>query len=202
MSEQIEPDNRAFCEAGITGMLDSLYGAALRLTRNSADAEDLVADTVVKALASCNSLADRSRFRGWVFRILSNTFLSNCRKRGTRAEVPMPEEGTDDDGGSFWLFDRLHQPFLLWWGNPEQAFLDHVLATDIERAIHGLPEVFRITVVLADVEGMSYREIADATGVPVGTVRSRLARGRSLLQHALWEHAEAAGLTGKKGEES
>jgi RNA polymerase sigma-70 factor (ECF subfamily) len=94
----------------------------------------------------------------------------------------------------FSLFERLHQPFLLWWGTPEQDFLDRLLREDLIRAIEALPERFRIVVVLADVQGLSYLEIAGSLEVPIGTVRSRLARGRALLQKALWDHACDAGL--------
>lgn len=193
MDEPSASELRRFCEAEITGMLDALYGAAMRLARNRADAEDLVAETVVKALSNCDSLKDRRCFRAWVFRILNNEFISQCRKRGVRSEVPLSEPGAETDDG-FWIFDRLHQPFLLWWGSAEQAFLDQILAEDLDRTLRQLPEVFRVAVVLADVEGLSYQEIADVLGVPIGTVRSRLARGRSLLQKGLWDHACDAGL--------
>jgi RNA polymerase sigma-70 factor (ECF subfamily) len=89
----------------------------------------------------------------------------------------------------------LHQPFLLWWGNPEQEFLTHLLQEDLERALAQLPEPYRLAVLLADVQGLSYQEIADALELPIGTVRSRLARGRSQLQKALWKHAQDAGLS-------
>ena len=92
------------------------------------------------------------------------------------------------------LFERLHQPFLLWWGTPEQEFLNRLLREDLVRSIEALPELYRIVVVMADVQGFPYGEIACALEIPVGTVRSRLARGRALLQKALWEHACDAGL--------
>lgn len=173
-------------------MLPDLLGTALRLSRNRADAEDLVADAVAKAWASFDTLHDRSRFRGWIYRILSNTFISGCRARHAR---PPHEPLLDDEGeANFSLFERLHQPFLLWWGNPEQEFLNKLLREDLERAVDALPEAFRVVVVLADLQDFSYQEIADALEVPIGTVRSRLARGRALLQKVLWEHAQDAGL--------
>jgi RNA polymerase sigma-70 factor (ECF subfamily) len=104
----------------------------------------------------------------------------------------------EDQGTAFSLFERLHQPFLLWWGNPEQAFLDRLLREDMARAIDALPHPFRVVVVLVDVQGWSYQEVADALAVPVGTVRSRLFRGRSALQRSLWEHGRDAGLVGKE----
>jgi len=187
---------RAFCETQIGVLLERLYGTALRLTRNPADAEDLVADTVVKVLANLHGLQDRATFHGWVFRILYNTFNSNCRARLARPEDSFSSLNGSGSGADdrFWLFDNLHQPFLLWWGNHEQQFLDQLEVEDLCKAVDALPDNFRIVVVLSDIEGFSYQEIAETLAVPVGTVRSRLARGRSLLQKALWDYAQDAGL--------
>jgi RNA polymerase sigma-70 factor (ECF subfamily) len=175
-------------------LLPELYGTARRLARNAADAEDLVAETVARAWEHRGSLRDRTTFRGWVFRILTNTYLGTIRAARARPAMEPLSTAVEETGESFSLFERLHQPFLLWWGNPEQEFLNKLLREDFERALEGLPENFRVVVVLADVEEMSYAEIAESLGVPLGTVRSRLARGRSLLQRALWEHAVDAGL--------
>jgi RNA polymerase sigma-70 factor (ECF subfamily) len=189
--------DRAFFEQEITGLLDRLYGAALRLAKNRADAEDLVAETVTKAWTNFGSLHDRHCFRGWLFRILTNTFLSECRKTNPASLEAMAEpHGETDEEPAFSLFDRLHQPFLLWWGNPEQEFLNQVLQQDLQNAVDALPEVFRVPVILSDLQGLSYQEIAEALGVPVGTVRSRLNRGRSRLQKALWQYAKAADTKG------
>lgn len=104
-----------------------------------------------------------------------------------------------DEEPAFSLFERLHQPFLLWWGTSEQEFLNKILRDDLERALDALPEVFRLPVILSDLEGFSYQEIADILHVPVGTVRSRLARGRSQLQRALWQQAREAGFSSAAG---
>jgi RNA polymerase sigma-70 factor (ECF subfamily) len=186
--------DRAFFEQEITGLLDRLYGTALRLSKNRADAEDLVAETVTKAWANFGSLHDRQCFRGWLFRILTNTFLSECRKTAPLSIEALAEAQGEDEEPAFSLFDRLHQPFLLWWGNPEQEFLNKVLQQDLQKAVDALPKVFRVPVILSDLQGLSYQEIAETLGVPVGTVRSRLNRGRSQLQKALWQHAQEAGL--------
>jgi RNA polymerase sigma-70 factor, ECF subfamily len=182
-----------YCEL-VRSHLRELYATARRLTGNDADAEDLVAEAVARGWAHRDALADRGAFRGWIFRILTNAFISQKRKSDARPEHESYEEGEHGADPSFSLFERLHQPFLLWWSNPEQAFLRRLLRDDLERAVDGLPEEFRAAVVLGDLQGFSYREIAESLDVPIGTVKSRLARGRSLLQRALWEQAKDAGL--------
>ena len=190
--------DRSLFEEKVMGLLGELYGAALRLAKNRDDAEDLVADSVEKAWANRGSLRDKERFRPWIFRILTNTFFSDCRKQAVRpVQAALPEDISDHSSG-FSLFEQLHQPFLLWWSNPEKEFLNKLLSKDIERAVDALPEAFRTVVVLSDLEGFSYQEMAEILKVPVGTVRSRLARGRGLLQKALWDHAKDAGLIKSK----
>jgi RNA polymerase sigma-70 factor (ECF subfamily) len=146
----------------------------------------------MKALESLPSLRSLQSFRGWVLRILHNTFVSRSRSAWARAS----HEPLDTVADDFSLFERLHQPILLWWGNPEMDFVNRLLREDLERAIDALPDAFREVVVLVDVQGLGYRDVANVLGVPVGTVRSRLARGRSRLQKALWEHALEVGLRG------
>ncbi|MDF0666753.1 MAG: sigma-70 family RNA polymerase sigma factor [Nitrospira sp.] len=189
-----QDDDRRVFEEKVTGLLDQVYGAALRLAKNREDAEDLVAEAVSKAWASRRSLKDPDKFRSWIFRILTNTFISGCRKRAVRSQAETFEEHRSDAKTSFSLFEELHQPFLLWWGNPEKELLNKLLSQDIEKAVDALPGVFRMVVVLSDMEGFSYQEISEILRVPVGTVRSRLSRGRGLLQKALWDHAKDAGL--------
>jgi len=186
-------DSREWFEREVLGALPELLGTARRLAKNEADAEDLVAEAVAKAWTALASLHDPACFRGWIFRILTNTYLSDCRSRAVQPPLESLGllEGSDEH---FSIFERLHQPFLLWWGNQEREFLDRLLREDLERAIDALPEIFRVIVVMADLEELSYQEIATSLDIPIGTVRSRLARGRSLLQRALWEHAIDAGL--------
>jgi RNA polymerase sigma-70 factor (ECF subfamily) len=177
----------------VEGSMDRLYGTALRLTRNASDAEELVAETVAKSWSCLETLQDPERCLPWMLRIMTNLFISE--KRTVRSRTPhesYAEESTEEN--PFSLFDRLHQPFLLWWGNPEQEFLDQVTKNDIEQAVNELPENFRVVVVLSDLEGMTYNEIAEALQVPVGTVRSRLARARGQLQKSLWGLALDRGL--------
>lgn len=187
-------DDRRFFERELGTLLDGLYGSALRMTRNRADAEDLVAETVAKAWSRLDTLHDRQCFRAWVFRILTNTFFSSCRRPVSQPLDAQTEPAEGDAEKAFSLFDRLHQPFLLWWSAPEQDFLNSVLGVQIEQAIETLPETFRAVVVLHDLEDFTYGEIAQMLAVPVGTVRSRIARGRALLQRALWDQAVAAGI--------
>jgi RNA polymerase sigma-70 factor (ECF subfamily) len=172
----------------VEALLPELYGTAVRLCRDRTDGEDLVAEAIARAWEALPALRNRDAFRGWVFRILTNTFISRYRTTRSRREAePMGVE-------EFSLFEHLHQPILLWWGNPEQDFLNRLLRDDLVRAIDGLPDPYRTVVVLVDVREMPYREVATALNVPIGTVRSRLARGRSMLQKALWENAREAGL--------
>lgn len=185
-----ETDGDWFAQA-VTDALPGLFGAALRLTRNRADADDLVADTVAKGWANLDTLVDRDKVRGWLFRILTNAFLSGRRTEVRRGAHESLDAAAQED---FSLFEQLHTPILLWWGNPEQQFLDKLLRADLARAVDGLPEPFRVVLVLADVQGHPYQEIADMLDVPIGTVRSRLARARAQLQKALWTHACDAGL--------
>lgn len=173
-------------------LMDRLYGTGLRLTRDGADAEDLVAEALAKAWARLDGLQDLQSFEKWVFRILVNTFISGWRRRQAR---PSEERIEGDDGESrFSLFEKVHQPFLLWWGNPEQQLLDKLLREDIEKSLEALPEPFRLVVIMVEVWGFSYAEVAETLDIPIGTVRSRLGRGRQLLQRALWRQAGQLGI--------
>lgn len=186
-------DRREWFETEVLELLPQLLGTARRLCRHGADAEDLVAEAVARAWTRLDTLADRASFRPWLCRILMNCYITECRARRAR---PVTESLDDQPGEDpeFSLFEQLHQPFLLWWGNTEREFLNRLLREDLEQAIDTLPEQFRVAVVLADVQGLAYQEIADVLDVPIGTIRSRLARGRALLQKALWEHAADAGI--------
>lgn len=174
--------------------LDGLHRLALRLCHDQCNAEDLVAETITKACENFRRLRDRSRMKAWLCRILSNTFFTYCREAKRVQHVEYIDPDRDDERGRFSLFDEVSQPFLLWWGKPERELIDKLLDADIQRAIGELPEEYRVAVVLCDVEGLSYREIAGILRIPIGTVRSRLARGRSLLQKKLWHHAQEIGL--------
>lgn len=188
-----QQERRAHFEQEVERLMDRLYGTALRLTGNPDDAEDVVAEAVGKAWSKLDDLRDLQAMEGWLFRILNNTFVSLWRRRRTQSEVEQEEpDGIDAD--NFSLFHKLHQPFLLWWGTPEQQFLNDVLQEDLQAALDKLPDAFRVAIVLVEVQGYTYEEASALLEIPVGTVRSRLSRGRSLLQKALWKQAVEAGL--------
>jgi RNA polymerase sigma-70 factor, ECF subfamily len=187
--------SRKAFEEQVLALLGSLNGVARRLTTNPADAEDLVAETVARAWRALDSLESEAAFRSWIFRILHNTFVSELRRAGTRARLESLEcDEADEEEVPFSIFEQMHQPFLLWFSNPEQEFLDKLLRENLDRALASLPDCHRVVVIFSDLEGMSYGEIAEALGIPVGTVRSRLARARGTLQKILWRQAREYGL--------
>lgn len=193
MTEQ--SDLKAFFSTGVKANMDALYGVALRLTKRPADAEDLVAEAVTRAWSAIDSLADRKSFRSWLFRILNNCYISDYRKKSIRPTESSFEEPFGEDEPADVCSFLMEQPdeFLAWWANPEQTYFRNLLGEQIMAAIAGLPEAFRVTVLLVNVEGLTYDEAAEALGVPEGTIRSRMKRGRTLLQKALWLQARDAG---------
>lgn len=193
-SQKSQDARQEFREA-LLPLLDDLHRVARQLCRSDDEAEDLVAETVVRACEGFSTLRDTSKAKQWLLRILTNTFLSTRRSRKVRQEISY-----DESDESFSLFDELAQPFP-WWGNPERELINKFLDEDIARALNSLPEDFRIPVVLSTIEGYTYDEIAAMLAVPIGTVRSRLARGRSLLQADLYHHAlERGWITTKKSQ--
>ena len=180
-------ETKAFFGAGIEKHIDALFSIALRLTRKNADAEDLVAETVAKAWTAIGTLGDRARFRPWLFRILHNTFVSDYRKMSIRpaeASIDAAESGDDELAT---LLNEQSDDFLIWWSNPEKEYFNDLLGEQLLQAVDAIPEVFRSVVILVNVEGFTYDETAEVLGIAPGTVRSRMKRGRTLLQKALWE---------------
>lgn len=190
-------ERRRFFQQEVSRLADRLYGTALRLTRNPHDAEDVVADAVGRAWTRLDELRDTSQIEGWLFRILNNTFVDAWRRRKSRQDRETSLDTPEQEAcgaPEFSLFQQLHQPFLLWWGTPEEQVLDSLLRKDIQKALDELPDEFRVVMILVEVQGYSYREASELLEVPLGTVRSRLSRARGLLQKSLWQQARDAGI--------
>lgn len=169
--------------------MPSLYSAALRMTRNPADAEDLVQETYLKAYRAFPSFQEGTYLKAWLYKILTNTFINSYRAKRRR-----PEETDIEDVEDLYLYRRLSGTDTDSSRSAEEDFLDRFTDDEVKGAIESLPEAFRIAVILADVEGFSYKEIAEITEVPIGTVMSRLHRGRRALQKALAEFGVERGL--------
>lgn len=178
-------------------LLDDLHRLAYHLCHDENDTEDLVAETIKKACEKFRTLRDHGKIKPWLFRILRNTFVSLCRERKKYATIEYEDDNENEDE-RFSLFTEVSQPFLLWWGNPERELLNKLLEEDIKQALSEIQSEFRFVVVLCDVEGLSYREISNILDIPIGTVRSRIARGRSILQRKLYDHAVEKGLIRKR----
>ena len=182
--------DRSKFEGLISAHLDSLYRTALRMTKNSDDAEDLVQETCLKAFRYFDRFEEGSNIRAWLFKILTNLFINRYRKQ-TKEPVVVEYDETQD----YLLYSKMQDgsPDTPASG-PEKDLFDRVLGTEVDKAINDLPEDFRIVVVMAFIEGLAYEEIAEALSVPMGTVKSRLHRGRKLLQKALYQYASKAGV--------
>ena len=169
--------------------LDALYGAACRLTRNPRDAEDLVQDAMVRAYRFWDSFEKDSNCKAWLFKILTNTFINNYqkKKRGREVLTAAAAEQKATDG-------VLVQQASLAQRNPQNILIDETISDQVTSALEALPSDFRLAVVLCDLEGLSYKEIADAMDCPIGTVMSRLYRGRRLLKKALKSYALQEGI--------
>lgn len=162
--------------------VEALHRTALRMTKNENDADDLVQETLLKAYRFWDKFEQGSNCRAWLFKIMTNIFINNYRAK-TRSPQVVDLEDVDDD----FLFGQLSA--LGPSDDPERHFFAKVFDDDVKKAIEELPEDFRLVVVLSFLEGFSYQEIADIVGLQIGTVKSRLHRGRKLLQKALWEYA-------------
>jgi RNA polymerase sigma-70 factor (ECF subfamily) len=167
-----------------------LYSAAMRMTRNPADAEDLVQETFLKAYRAYDSFQAGTNLKAWLYRILTNTFINKYRKDSRR-----PNEVDLGAVEELYLYRRLgSEESAEAARTTEDRVLDGLVESDIKRAVEDLPENFRIPVLLAGLEGLSYQEIADTLDIPIGTVMSRLHRGRKAMQKTLWDFAKQRGL--------
>ena len=181
-------DPSTFADAAMA-YAQPLYAAALRMTRNPADAADLVQETYLRAYRGYANFEEGTNLRAWLYRILTNTYINIYRARQRR-----PQETDLADVEDLYMYRRL--PLIetaVASRSAEDQLVDLIADDEVKQALEDLPENFRIPVLLADVEGFSYREIADMLDIPIGTVMSRLHRGRKAMQKALFDYAEARG---------
>ena len=182
--------DQADFERDAMGFTQQLYSAAMRMARNPDDAEDLVQETYLKAYRAYHSFQEGTNLKAWLYRILTNTYINKYRKDLRRpAEVDL---GAAED---LYLYRRIGaEESAEASRTTEDRVLDGLVESDVKAAVEGLPEAFRAPVLLADLEGFSYKEIAEILDIPIGTVMSRLHRGRRAMQKVLWEYAGRRGL--------
>ncbi len=188
------PDLRSLFEAQAIGFMDQLYAAGLRMTRNPADAADLVQETFLKAFAAFAQFQQGTNLKAWLYRILTNTFINSYRKKQRD-----PYQGTIDDLEDWQLGGAESVTQGRSTRSAEAEAIDHLPDSAVKDALQAIPEDFRMAVYFADVEGFSYQEIADIMKTPVGTVMSRLHRGRRMLRDLLADYALERGIAAVQG---
>ncbi len=179
-------------EVELLAHLDALYAVSCRMTKSTTEAEDLVQDTIVKAMRARSQFEPGTNLKAWLLRILTNTFINRYRRGGLERDIL---EGPDADSlTDGWIGANTMRAMR----DPETQALKPLVEAEVQRALDALPDDFRIAVVLSDIEELSYKEIAEAMGCPIGTVMSRLHRGRRLLQKTLREHAVSMGIVAEE----
>jgi RNA polymerase sigma-70 factor, ECF subfamily len=186
-TRQEDPALKERFERDAVPLLSGMYSSALRMTRNPSDAEDLVQETFLRAYRGFAGFQEGTNLKAWLYRILTNTFINSYRKK-QREPKTVPDENVED----WYLYDRLAAQSSE--ASAEATVLEAMPDEDVKAALDALPEAFRMAVLLADVEGFSYKEIAAILDIPIGTVMSRLHRGRRALEKALWQRTRERGL--------